>query len=1480
MSILAKNVSSSTCLRFQRIMPSSKFAIRRFGPRWAPGFAPSAVLLCSLFLAPSSAAALLLPAPTLSAPANGATGQSTTPTFSWSSVTGANRYWLTVATSSASLPTDPSAASCPGCVISCSTTSTSHTAGGSCTVGQSTALAQGTTYYWRVQAYNTNGTQGNYSSIRQFTTQSALLPAPTPLSPANGATGQSTTPTFTWSSVTGANRYWLTVATSSASLPADPSAASCPGCVISCSTTSTSHTAGGSCTGGQSTALAQGTTYYWRVQAYNTNGTQGNYSSIRQFTTQSALLPAPTPLSPANGATGQSTTPTFTWSSVTGANRYWLTVATSSGTLPTDPSTETCPGCVISCSTTTTSHTAGGSCTVGQSTALAQGTTYYWRVQAYNTNGTQGNYSSIRQFTTQSALLPAPTPLSPANGATGQPTTPTFTWSSVTGANRYWLTVATSSGTLPTDPSTETCPGCVISCSTTTTSHTAGGSCTVGQSTALAQGTTYYWRVQAYNTNGTQGNYSSIRQFTTQSALLPAPTPLSPANGATGQSTTPTFTWSSVTGANRYWLTVATSSGTLPTDPSTETCPGCVISCSTTTTSHAAAGSCTLGQSTALAEGTTYYWRVQAYNNTNGTQGNYSSISNFVVTGNEVDIQIDPLSLQFYNPPQQEQAQGPRTSRARTESPTRADGDEVTVFAAELGSQDLAEAVTEARHLSLKGLLLEGDSATSDLELERFEVWRPDAVIEVSGKQVPVPTTLYFKGTAVGYPGSSALLFVRKNGDMKGLILRADGAWAIGRWNGQATIETKKADLSELSKTFLCGIDQLRTTAGRALEEQSLHLGGQNEGQLLFEAPFTATVAIETDYEYYETFLSNEDPTAAALDYTADLIGYADLVYSREIDTDLTIGFARLWDGGANSDPWAPASSTGPALSELEEFWNGNMSWVNRTVVLMLSGKDLGGGLAAGIGVLCDSYAHPGASDDYSIAGDISGAFNWDANQAVDPASMVFDIYVVAHELGHTFNSPHTQQYCGLGGSSEPIDRCDDGCAGPGTGLPSCSSSPPFFDGGAGTIMSYCHRLTGGINNISMTFGQGHTCGVLPEREAYRMAAYVASRASGFPSCFQPPGNSFTIYNDGGSSATISSIDLESSAPWITWTPFAPFAIPAGGSESVTVNVDFSKAPAGQSVRRILVSSNDPDKSPYPGGINIIVNQQATPECFRLIRSHSGSGEDPVVMPSSSAGCPAGEYLGGQSIQLTAAPDAGWEVESWSGTSDDGSSSTTNLLVMPQSEHTVSVTYVQTAAACYTLTRTHSGAGSDPIASPVSSTGCPSNQFSAGADIALSATPNPGWRVGSWSGTSNDNSTVSTNSVMMPSSDHAVWVSYSFVPQDCAFQYVNGLEVTGIASYEACDTVYVSSDVSVRAGGGLLLSGGRLVAIGNGFVVEGSLRVSSCGHDLCVASAAPIENGCHSCVSLVCDVDPRCCSTSWNSVCVSEVGSICALSCP
>lgn len=84
-------------------------------------------------------------------------------------------------------------------------------------------------------------------------------------------------------------------------------------------------------------------------------------------------------------------------------------------------------------------------------------------------------------------------------------------------------------------------------------------------------------------------------------------------------------------------------------------------------------------------------------------------------------------------------------------------------------------------------------------------------------------------------------------------------------------------------------------------------------------------------------------------------------------------------------------------------------------------------------------------------------------------------------------------------------------------------------------------------------------------------------------------GRSFLIFNDGDSPLTVSSMSLDTAASWIEWEPQAPFTLAPGASQEVLVFVDFGLAPPGQSTRRLLVQSNDPDESPYPGGVNLVI---------------------------------------------------------------------------------------------------------------------------------------------------------------------------------------------------------------------------------------------------------------------------------------------------
>jgi hypothetical protein len=290
----------------------------------------------------------------------------------WTSVTGAATYNLQVSTVSTFVSR----------VVDDTLTSTSQACGG---------LSGNTTYYWRVNAKNAGGTSA-WSSVWSFTTLAAPGAAVL-LSPSDGATNVVLNPSLIWSApVTGGapSSYLVQVAS-------EPTFASS---VYEewVNALTTTRTASG---------LSAGTTYYWRVGTQNDAG--GTWSTVWSFTT-GAMPAAPTLVSPVNGATDVSITPTLIWNASAGATNYQLQLATDSSFV----------SIIFSDSTLTSTSQAISS--------LVNSTTYYWRVRAKNAGGSSA-WSSEWSFTTiGTGGLTAPVLISPANSVTGISINPTMVW--------------------------------------------------------------------------------------------------------------------------------------------------------------------------------------------------------------------------------------------------------------------------------------------------------------------------------------------------------------------------------------------------------------------------------------------------------------------------------------------------------------------------------------------------------------------------------------------------------------------------------------------------------------------------------------------------------------------------------------------------------------------------------------------------------------------------------------------------------------------------------------------------------------------------------------------------------------------------------------------------------------------------------------------------------------------------------------------
>jgi lipase (class 2) len=392
---------------------------------------------------PAGQASVMLP-PTQISPANSATNQQLTLTLVWDADSEATQYRVQVSTQSDFSTLLVNAGILP---------TKSYQVG---------PLSASTTYYWRVNAANSEGTTA-WSTTWSFTTAPPPS-APSLASPANGATGVALSPIVNWNASPNTTYYRLQVSTNSSF-----STITFDDTVI----TTTSR---------QIPQLANSTTYYWRVNARNSAGSSP-WSGVWSFTT---ALPPPAPVlaSPANGATGQSLTPTVSWNSASGATSYGVDVSTSS---------------VFSSLTASYSGLSG---TSQQLNTLDPRTTYYWRADATNDIG-PGLWSETWSFTTGDGPAPPPPTLSsPANGSTGQLLSLSVFWNSSPYATSYRVQVSTSSNfnSLVLDQ--------------------AGATETSQYVSGLANGTVYYWRVNAHNTTGTS-DWSAVWNFTTRTTLPP-----------------------------------------------------------------------------------------------------------------------------------------------------------------------------------------------------------------------------------------------------------------------------------------------------------------------------------------------------------------------------------------------------------------------------------------------------------------------------------------------------------------------------------------------------------------------------------------------------------------------------------------------------------------------------------------------------------------------------------------------------------------------------------------------------------------------------------------------------------------------------------------------------------------------------------------------------------------------------------------------
>ena len=529
-------------------------------------------------------------------------------------------------------------------------------------------LLYSSSYYWRVQAYNSDDiAMGPASAVLSFNTP---LGGATLVSPVDISTTM--TPMFEWTGVTGADHYEFGIY-SDEGLNNQVWWSGDIGQVTNYQY--------------QGSDLQYENTYYWYVQAYDQNGQPyGLASNSAFFVTPS--IGAPALVAPINGLTTSNLNPTFTFSGIPTAESYAVAISTDAGmgsplaTINTtatnvqyqeDPALDwdvlyywqvtaldggggqtgelsivesfrtpvfTAPSLNSPSGEITSNRpefqwdelagTAGyhiqvsaddgfgdvvwdaqvstNSTTYGASDALIFDQTYHWHVRGLDTNGNyMGEWSGALSFTPIPSL--AVTLNVPVNAEVFS-LNPTFEWNAVAGAAKYLIVIYS-------DENLANQLWSANQLTTTTVIYPGQGV------PPMVYGNSYWWQVTALNSEGNQiGSASVVATFTVSGALLPQ---LSSPLGITVEDLNPTFTWDPIEGVNNFWIQVALD----------ENFTQIVWS-----NANITANSVPYGGAIPLIFGTTYRWRVKTMNNQGQALSDFSDTGEFITPSGEIQVEL------------------------------------------------------------------------------------------------------------------------------------------------------------------------------------------------------------------------------------------------------------------------------------------------------------------------------------------------------------------------------------------------------------------------------------------------------------------------------------------------------------------------------------------------------------------------------------------------------------------------------------------------------------------------------------------------------------------------------------------------------------------------------------------------------------------------------------------------------------------------
>jgi len=332
------------------------------------------------------------------------------------------------------------------------------------------------------------------------------------------------------------------------------------------------------------------------------------------------------------------------------------------------------------------------------------------------------------------------------------------------------------------------------------------------------------------------------------------------------------------------------------------------------------------------------------------------------------------------------------------------------------------------QNLSLRVPVNEKSNFT--LKLTRANIKTSDYQLRTSSGTINLTYNdqLFYRGIVEQDNQSIAAVSINEN-SIRILASDSEGNYVVGKQQQSDQYVLYNDQNLKVANEFNCGTPD-EITAG------SINIDNSHDGTGSAVNSKCVPVYIEADYTF---FTIKNNSVSEVENYLTALFNEVSTIYfNDEINTSISEIFVHNVPG-----PFVNYTNTADALRGFREIRQSNF---NGRLAHLVSGRRLGGGRAY-IDVLCSSNSNHAVSQLYGFYNQFP-TYSW-------------DLYVFSHEMGHNLGSFHTHA-CVWNGNRTAIDGCSGSTEG--------NCALPAVPSNGGTLMSYCHQRSVGIN-FSRGFG-------------------------------------------------------------------------------------------------------------------------------------------------------------------------------------------------------------------------------------------------------------------------------------------------------------------------------------------------------------------------------------------------------------------------